>query len=56
MERREFIRDLALFSGGIALACSSLGNRAMAMAESSSPLPLRASGFGDLVPTAAKNT
>lgn len=56
MERREFLRDLAFVSGGLALACSSLGNRAMSMAETSQPTPLRASGYGDLVPTAAKNT
>lgn len=56
MERREFLRDLTFFTGGLALASTSLGNRAMAMAESAQPAPLRAFGFGDLVPTAAKNT
>lgn len=56
MERREFIRDLALFTGGIAVACSSLGNRAMAMANAGSSSPLPVVGFGDLIPTAAKNT
>lgn len=56
MDRRTFLRDLAYFSGGLALACSSLGNRAVALAESTNPNMHRAYGFGDLLPTATKNT
>ncbi|MEQ1645689.1 MAG: alkaline phosphatase PhoX, partial [Pyrinomonadaceae bacterium] len=56
MDRRSFLRDLAYFSGGLALACSSLGNRAMALADDPRPNAFRAVGFGDLFPTAAKNT
>ena len=56
MDRRSFLRDLAYFSGGLALACSSLGNRAVALADTSNVNAHRAYGFGDLIPTAAKNT
>ncbi|CAN5314241.1 DUF839 domain-containing protein [soil metagenome] len=56
MDRRTFLKDISCFSGGLALACSSLGNRAAAMTNSSSLAELRAYGYGDLVPTAAKNT
>ena len=56
MDRRSFLKDIAYFSGGLALAGSSLGKRATAMAVSSSLGDLRAYGYGDLVPTAAKNT
>lgn len=55
MDRRTFIRDLAYFSGGLALAYSSLGNR-VAMANAAGPSGLRAFGYGEIVPTAAKNT
>jgi secreted PhoX family phosphatase len=56
IDRRSFLRDLAYFSGGLALACSSLGNRALALADDPRPNAYRAVGFGDLFPTAAKNT
>ncbi|MEQ1645336.1 MAG: alkaline phosphatase PhoX, partial [Pyrinomonadaceae bacterium] len=56
MDRRSFLRDLAYFSGGLALACSSLGNRSMALADDPRPNAYRAIGFGELVPTATKNT
>ena len=56
MDRRTFLRDLAYFSGGLALACSSLGNRAMALSDSANLNAHRAIGFGDIFPTATKNT
>ncbi len=56
LDRRSFLRDLAYFSGGLALACSSLGNRALALADDPRPNAFRAVGFGELLPTAAKNT
>lgn len=56
MDRRTFLRDLAYFSGGLALACSSLGNRALAFTETADPSLHRAYGYGDLIPTTTKNT
>jgi secreted PhoX family phosphatase len=55
MKRRSFIKELGLFSGGLALAGLSLNHRA----ELSSPTSLgryRAYGYGDLFPTPSKNT
>lgn len=56
MNRRSFIKDLAYFSGGLALACSSLSNRVAATANGSPQQTLKAFGYGGLVPAAAKNT
>lgn len=55
MDRRTFIRDLAYFSGGLALAYSSLGNR-VAIANASGANALKAFGYGEILPTAARNT
>ncbi len=55
MKRRSFIKNIWLFSGGLAFAGFSLNNRA----ELSSPSLLsryRAYGYGDLFPTPSKNT
>lgn len=56
INRRSFIANLSLFSGGLALACTSLGRRARVFAQNGGLAGLRAPGFGDLVPSAAKNT
>lgn len=56
MDRRSFISNLSLASGGIAIACSSLGQRAAAFTHSGNFAELKAEGFGDLIPTATKNT
>lgn len=56
MDRRSFISRLALSSSGLALACSGLGRRAETFAASRDLSDLRAAGYGELVPTAAKNT
>jgi secreted PhoX family phosphatase len=56
MDRRSFISNLSLASGGIAVACSSLGQRAAAYTNSGNFAELKAEGFGDLTPTATKNT
>lgn len=56
MDRRSFVSNLTLFSGGLALACSSLGRRAEAFAKTGDISQFKASGYGDLVPAAAKNT
>lgn len=53
MDRRSFISNFGIFSGGLALACTSLSRRALAVGG---PAPLAAQGFGELFPTAAKNT
>jgi len=56
MDRRSFISNLTVSSGSLALACSSLGRRAETLAATGSLAHLRTPGYGDLVPTAAKNT
>ncbi len=56
MHRRSFIKNFSLFSGGLALACSSLGRRAHAFTATGDLTAFRAEGFGELIPTAAKNT
>ncbi len=56
MDRRSFIAKLALFSGGLALAGSSLGRRSDIFAQTGDLGKFRAPGFGPLMPTAAKNT
>ncbi len=56
MDRRSFIANLGFFSGGIALACSGLGSRALVLAQTGDLSNLRAFGFGDIAPVAAKNT
>jgi uncharacterized protein len=53
MNRRSFIRNLGYFSGGLALACSSLSTRAATLTADAAG---RAYGYGELFPTAAKNT
>ena len=45
-----------MFSGGLAIACSGLASRAEAFASNGMTAPLRSPGFGELVPTATKNT
>ena len=57
MDRRSFISNLSLASGGLALAGSSLACRADALVRTSNPLSeYRAVGFGKLSPVAAQNT
>lgn len=56
MNRRSFISNLSVFSGGLALACSSLGRRAEALAMTGDISKYRAAGYGELIKTAAKNT
>jgi secreted PhoX family phosphatase len=56
MDRRSFISNLTLFAGGLAVACSSLGRRAETLAANADLSKLKATGFGDLFPTATKNT
>lgn len=56
MDRRFFISNLGLASGGLAIACSSLGRRAQAFSNTGDISNFRAAGYGELIPTAAKNT
>lgn len=56
MDRRSFISRLAVSTGGLALACGGLGKRAETLAATGDLSRLRAYGYGELVPMAAKNT
>lgn len=56
MDRRSFLSSLAFFSGGLALAGTSLTRRAMAFGANGEFEALRAFGYGKLLPTPAKNT
>jgi uncharacterized protein len=55
MQRRTFLADLTMFSAGLALAGTSLGRRAEAMAAGRGSSQ-RAFGYGALRPAAALNT
>lgn len=56
MDRRAFLTNLSVISGGLALAGASLLRREAVFAQTGDVLKYRATGFGELVPTAAKNT
>ncbi len=56
MDRRSFISRLTVSSTGLALACGSLSRRAQAFAEAGRFEDFRSVGYGDLFPTAARNT
>ena len=56
MKRRDFLRNLSLATSGAFLAYNGFQNRANVFAESGNLANLRAAGFGELAPVAAKNT
>jgi uncharacterized protein len=56
MDRRSFLSGLAFFSGGLALAGNSFARRAIMIGSEGDNAPLRAYGYGELVPTAARNS
>ena len=56
MDRRSFISILGVSSGGLALACSGLSRRSEAFAATGDLSSFRSSGYGELLPTASKNT
>ena len=56
MDRRDFLYRLGLFSGGLALACSGLTKRSEVFAETGDLSEFKSIGYGELFPTAAKNT
>jgi len=56
MDRRNFLYQLSLYSGGFAMASLGLTRRAEAFSDTGNFSDLKAAGYGELVPTAAKNT
>lgn len=56
MDRRSFISVVGISSGGLALACSGLSRRTETFAATSDLSALRSAGYGELLPTASKNT
>jgi secreted PhoX family phosphatase len=56
MDRRFFLSNLALFSGGLALASSGMLRRTEVFAETGDVSQFKAAGYGELIPTATKNT
>lgn len=56
MDRRPFISNLTLYSGGLAFACTGLARRSEVFASTGRLSNLKAAGYGELLPAAAKNT
>ncbi len=56
MKRRDFLQGIGYASGGLALACSGLMHRVELLASARNLNTFRAKGYGELIPTAAKNT
>ncbi len=56
MDRRSFISKFGVSSGVLALACSGLGRRSETFAATGDLGKLRSTGYGELLPTASKNT
>ena len=57
MDRRSFISNLSVSSAALALASTGLGRRAERIANlGADSTGVKAVGFGDLIPTASKNT
>lgn len=56
MNRRNFLYNVALAGGGAALAFGGFARRATAVSEAKNLAKFRAVGFGELVPTATRNT
>ena len=56
MDRRSFIANLGVFSGSLAVACGSLGRRSEILGQTGDIAKYKAAGYGELFPTAAKNT
>ncbi len=56
MDRRNFLWNLGLTSTGLAFACASFSKRVESFASAGNFAELRSYGFGELIPTATKNT
>lgn len=56
MDRRSFLYSTALTAGGVALTFGGLSKRAEILAQTRDFSGLKAAGYGELVPTVAKNT
>ena len=55
MDRRNFLQRLGIASGGLIVACAGLSKRSEVLAQTGNFSDLRAAGYGELIPTAAKN-
>src|SRR4051812_36165795 len=56
MKRRDFLYQIGLYSGGLALACGSLTRRAEVFAQTGDLSKFKSAGYGELFPSATKNT
>jgi uncharacterized protein len=56
MDRRNFLQRLGIASGGLIVACTGLSKRSEILAQTGNFSNLRAAGYGELFPSAAKNT
>lgn len=56
MDRRSFLYNLSIATGGAGLVCTGLAVRAARFADTGNLEKLRAFGYGELAPAAAKNT
>lgn len=56
MKRRDFLYQLGLYSGSLALACGGLSKRAEVFAQTGDLSKFKSAGYGELFPAAAKNT
>jgi len=56
MNRRSFLSSVAFAGSGLVLSFSGLAKRAEVFSDTGNLSKLKAFGFGELIPTAAKNT
>lgn len=56
MDRRSFLYNISISAGGVGLVCAGLSTRAAVFSDTGSLSELRAYGYGELSPVAAKNT
>ena len=56
MKRRSFLFNSAIAAGGLALSFGGLSRRAEVLADTGKLSDLKAFGYGELIPTASKNT
>lgn len=56
MKRRDFLYQIGLYSGGLALVGGGLTRRAEVFAQTGDLSKFKSAGYGELVPTATKNT
>jgi hypothetical protein len=56
MNRRNFLKNIGLASTSLAFACGSFSKRVETLSSAGSFTELKSVGYGELIPTAAKNT